>query len=368
MLCFEAQASFTGEKTVEIQCHGSLAVTSLLLEALSRIGGLRLAEEGEFTRRALENGRLDLAQVEGLADLIDAETAAQHRQAIGVMRGALSKRVGEWRRDLVRGMALIEVTIDFADEEVPTDVYPEVHAMVTRLREGLARELEGARAAERIRDGFEVAIIGRPNVGKSTLLNAIAKRDAAITSASPGTTRDVIEVRMDIGGLPVTVLDTAGLRETADAVEQIGVARAVERADRADLRVFLLEPDQVDIDDDIGWRKGDLVRRGKADTADGDISGVTGEGVSELLNAIEATLAVRAGKASSVIRQRHITSMRRAEVALDAAQDLLERGDEAHDLIAEDLRAAAAALGSVIGMVGNEAILDEIFSSFCLGK
>ena len=204
LIIFAKGASFTGEEVVEIQCHGSTAVVSALLRLLADLPNCRLAEPGEFTKRALENGELDLAQVEGLADLIEAETEAQRRLAARAMDGALSEKVAQWRHDLIRAVSLIEATIDFADEDIPTDVTPEVTALVTSVQTDLRAEIAGTFAAERIREGFEVAIVGPPNAGKSTLLNALAGRDAAITSEIAGTTRDVIEVRMDIGGLAVT--------------------------------------------------------------------------------------------------------------------------------------------------------------------
>ncbi|MCE8471849.1 50S ribosome-binding GTPase, partial [Rhodovulum sulfidophilum] len=222
-------ASFTGEDVVEFQCHGSPATVSALLSALGCIDGLRLAEPGEFTRRALENGVLDLAQVEGLGDLLEAETEAQRRQALRVLSGALGAKVDRWREALIRAAALLEATIDFADEDVPVDVTPEVTGLLDEVAASLRSEIDGVSVAERIRDGFEVAIVGPPNAGKSTLLNHLAGREAAITSEHAGTTRDVIEVRMDLDGLPVTFLDTAGLRESADEVETIGIARAVAR-------------------------------------------------------------------------------------------------------------------------------------------
>jgi len=226
VLSFDDGQSFTGEQVVEFQVHGSPAIVAALLSELGSLDGLRLAEPGEFTRRALENGQLDLARVEGLADLIDAETEAQRKQALRVFSGALGKKADGWRTDLIRAAALLEATIDFADEDVPVDVTPEVTALVSGVRGELELEAQGVKAAERIRDGFEVAIVGPPNAGKSTLLNALAGREAAITSSVAGTTRDVIEVRMDLNGLPVTFLDTAGLRETTDEVEAVGVQRA----------------------------------------------------------------------------------------------------------------------------------------------
>ena len=208
VLFFPAGQSFTGEDVLELHLHGSVATVNAVLRVLGDMPGLRIAEPGEFTRRALENGCLDLAQVEGLADLIDAETEAQRKQALRVLSGDLGKTAESWRSDLIRAAALIEATIDFADEEVPVDVTPEVEALLARVSSSLETEIAGVQTAERIRTGFEVAIVGAPNVGKSTLLNALAGREAAITSEYAGTTRDVIEVRMDLAGLPVTLLDT----------------------------------------------------------------------------------------------------------------------------------------------------------------
>ena len=241
VLTFTEGASFTGEQAAELHLHGATATVAAVLRVLGDMPGLRQAGPGEFTRRALENGNLDLAQVEGLADLIEAETEAQRKQALRVLSGEIGARAQGWRKGLIRAAALLEATIDFADEDVPVDVTPEVRTLIADVMTTLRAELAGYGASERIRDGYEVAIVGRPNAGKSTLLNALAGREAAITSEFAGTTRDIIEVRMDLGGLPVTVLDTAGLREAEDAVEAIGVSRALDRAEKADLRVFLLD-------------------------------------------------------------------------------------------------------------------------------
>lgn len=368
VLTFENGHSFTGENVAEFQVHGSTAVVVAVLDALSRIDGLRPAEPGEFTRRALENGRLDLAQVEGLADLIDAETEAQRRQALRVLSGDLGKRAECWRSALIRAAALLEATIDFADEDVPVDVSPEVTQLVTSVKRDLENEISGVSTAERIRSGFEVAIVGAPNVGKSTLLNALAGRDAAITSEVAGTTRDVIEVRMDLGGLPVTLLDTAGIRETEDTVESIGVERALVRAATADLRVFLVTGDDMP---DLPREPDDIVVQAKADLghAKGQgISGKTGLGVSELIAQITATLSARASGAGVATRLRHSQAMERGLSSLESALALLPRGEDTADITAEEIRTAIRALDSLVGRIDIENILDEIFASFCLGK
>ena len=241
VLGFAAPASFTGEDVVELQLHGGPAVVRSVLEALAGIDGLRQAEPGEFTRRALVNGRLDLAQVEGLGDLIAAETAAQQRLAVRMLDGALSRLGVAWGEELVRALASIEVGIDFADEELPAGLDAAAREGLGRVAASMDRELAGSRVAERIRDGFEVALVGPPNVGKSTLLNALAGREVALTSELAGTTRDVIEVRLDLDGLALTLLDTAGLRDPGERIEALGIERARRRAAAADLRVFLVD-------------------------------------------------------------------------------------------------------------------------------
>ena len=367
VLLFDQGASFTGEASVELHLHGSLGVIKATSQALAQMG-LRPAEAGEFTRRALENGRLDLAQVEGLADLIDAETEVQRRQALRVLSGAVGKRAEGWRKDLIRAGALVEATIDFADEDVPVDVTPEVLELIDGLLVDLRREIAGTGVAERVRDGFEVAILGAPNAGKSTLLNALAGREAAITSEIAGTTRDVIEVRMDLDGLAVTLLDTAGLRETLDPVEQIGIARAVSRAGAADLRVFLLDhPYEALL---IAPQQDDIVVQGKADMRPGAdaVSGRTGQGLDRLVARITAVLANKAASAGVMTRERHRFAMIRAVEAMESARYQVEDIGGAAELVALDLRRAARALDMLVGRVDTEDLLDEIFASFCIGK
>ncbi|ABG30148.1 tRNA uridine-5-carboxymethylaminomethyl(34) synthesis GTPase MnmE [Roseobacter denitrificans] len=368
VLAFKAPHSFTGEDVVEFHVHGSIAVVRTVLDALSDQDVARLAEAGEFTRRALENGKLDLSQVEGLADLIDAETEAQRRQAVRVLTGALGEKVEVWRSKLIRAAALIEATIDFADEDVPVDVTPEVTSLLEDVSSDVRTEVAGTHVAERIRSGFEIALVGAPNAGKSTLLNKLAGRDAAITSEIAGTTRDVIEVRMDLGGLPVTFLDTAGLRQSADEIETIGIERAIKRAQEADLRVFLSGPDERLLIEPL---EDDIRLTPKVDLAPGSqtgISGKTGQGIPELLEKIRSVFSERVSAVGLATHERHRLAMQRALEDLDNSFEALLRGPEFYDITAQELRSAIRALETLVGRIDAENLLDEIFSSFCLGK
>jgi tRNA modification GTPase len=329
-------------------------------------GGARLAEPGEFTRQALMNDRLDLTEVQGLADVIAAETETQRAAAMAVMGGAYAARIAAWRRDLIHAMALLEAVIDFADEEVPEDVMPEVRAVLSGLRAGLQAELAGASAARSLRSGFRVAILGEPNVGKSSFLNYIARSDVAIVTPIAGTTRDTLDHRVDLGGLLVIFTDTAGLRETRDAVEAIGVARATERAEAADLRLFLHDGRGIDALP-IRPRDGDLVIRTKADLdgAEG-ISTLDGRGIDALLTDIAERLGARASEAGHVSRLRDEAALTEALALID---HVLDAGlDAPPELAVEELRRAAHHLAVITGEVGVEAVLDDVFSSFCLGK
>ncbi|MFC7702656.1 tRNA uridine-5-carboxymethylaminomethyl(34) synthesis GTPase MnmE [Plastorhodobacter daqingensis] len=368
VILFPRGQSYTGEEVAELQLHGSPAIIRSVLAWLDQQPGLRPAEAGEFSRRALENGCMDLAQIEGLADLLEAETEAQRQQAQRVFAGEIGQRSEKWRSRLVRAAALLEATIDFADEDVPVDVAPEVSALIAEVQGELRQEVAGSYFAERVRDGFEVAILGAPNAGKSTLLNALARREAAITSAIAGTTRDIIEVRMDLDGLPVTFLDTAGLRDTEDEVEALGISRALARADSADLRILLVEGEAKP---QLALRPDDLVVRGKADLAPGQglsVSGKTGEGLQELTARITQILSDRAARPVTLTRARHRRAAEGAISALDRARDQLEQNLPHPELAAEELRSAIRALNALVGRVDVEDLLDEIFSSFCIGK
>ena len=369
ILRFERGSSFTGEEVLELHLHGSIAIRDAALGALARVPGCRMADPGEFTRRALENGRMDLTEVEGLAALIDAETEAQRKQAQRVLSGALREKAEAWRQALVEALAYLEVTIDFADEEVPVDVTPDVLTRLDGVLEDLSAEVDGSRIAERVRDGFEVAIVGAPNAGKSTLLNAIAGRSLAITSDVPGTTRDVIEAHMVLEGLPVTFLDTAGLRETEDTVEGLGVERTLARAADADLRVFLRSagdtPYRVDVGpDDIEiWGKADL-----NPAASPSVSGTTGAGLDDLLSRVSRVLADRAARVGVAIDVRHRNAIGVAHKALTEARAGMVEGTAESEIVAEHIRTALDQLDHLVGRVGVEDILDVVFSRFCLGK
>ncbi|QFS84727.1 tRNA modification GTPase MnmE [Roseivivax sp. THAF40] len=367
VLVFPEGQSFTGEAVVELQLHGSISIVRAVLDALGQIPGLRLAEPGEFTRRALENGRLDLAQVEALSDLIDAETEGQRQQALRVFSGALGEKVAKWRTALIKAASLLEAVIDFADEEVPEDVSADVSALLSEVSSGIEQEIAGISAAERVRLGFEVAIVGAPNVGKSTLLNALAGRDAAITSEVAGTTRDVIEVRMDLSGLAVTLIDTAGLRETDDLVESLGISRARERAAQADLRVFLRQ-DEVALE--MEPREGDLLYWTKADVTGrvDAISAKTGAGLDRVVSDITVALKDRAGSAGLATRERHRAAMRQSLEHLLVAAEIAGQGAETYDLAAEEVRIAIRRLEALVGHIDVENVLDEVFANFCLGK
>ena len=367
ILIFSKPYSFTGENVVEFHLHGSSAVVSSVIKLLCNFKGLRSAEAGEFTRCALENGKIDLAQVEGLADLIDAETDAQHKQAARIFNGALGEKTKEWRAKLVKAGALLVATLDFADEEVPEEVTPEVEKLINMVLSDLDKEIIGVQTAERIRSGFEVAIVGAPNLGKSTLLNYLVGRDAAITSNVSGTTRDVIEVKLDLRGLPVTILDTAGIRISDDKVEEIGISRALERSSLSDLRIVLTEDGEYPVG--LKKRDTDIICIAKDDQGNrGGVSGKTGAGIDRLKNNIWDILNDKAQYVGIATRERHKSSMVNAKKFLGNAVVSLRDGPEYYDITAEEIRAATSALDSLIGRIGVEDVLDEVFSSFCLGK
>jgi tRNA modification GTPase len=427
-LWFPGPNSETGEDVAELQLHGGRAVIAGVLGALGRIEGLRPAEAGEFTRRAFENGKLDLTAVEGLADLVMAETEGQRRQALRQLQGALGNRAESWRQRLIQALALVEARIDFSDEaDVPEDLLKPALTIARELTGEIAAALSGGSRGERLREGLTVAIVGPPNAGKSTLLNRLARREAAIVSPYAGTTRDVVEVHLDLSGLPVTLLDTAGIRETGDPVEMEGVRRACERAQAADLVLWVVDAGEPAAEknaaakgaakspDNAGAAPPAWLIRNKIDLIqdehrnelripsierseelfapnksltnidnkslthrnespiyksgrDFTLSATTGEGFGVLLDQLaryaEAFLA--GSESALVTRERHRRALEETLAALLRAQGADVAAKE--DLLAEELRIAARALGRLTGQVDVEDILDVIFRDFCIGK
>lgn len=380
VLFFPGPDSFTGEDVAEFHVHGGRAVVARVLETITGFEGVRHAEPGEFTRRAFLNGKLDLVETEALADLVNAETEAQRRFAVLNAEGVQSELYLGWRRRLIHARAMIEAEIDFADEDdVPGSVSDTVWSDVNVMIEEIDRHVAGFRSAEIIRDGFEVVILGAPNAGKSSLFNALARRDAAIVTDEPGTTRDILEVALDVEGMRIRVIDTAGLRETPGKIEAIGIEKARNRADGADL-VLLLE----DMLNPVGigelpvevpvlkvGTKLDLLGRSRVAGSDQRyeiaISTRDGSGIAELLRHIAGRAFTQIGVSGDILpsRLRHVELLKETRAFLTRAVG----GDIAgQELRAEELRLAADRLGRIVGAVDVEDMLDVIFSQFCIGK
>ncbi|MHC4040876.1 tRNA uridine-5-carboxymethylaminomethyl(34) synthesis GTPase MnmE [Bradyrhizobium sp. 23AC] len=385
VLWFPGPASATGEDVAEFHVHGGRAVLATLFAVISVIPNTRAAEPGEFTRRAFENGKLDLTEAEGLDDLIHADTDRQRRQALRQLRGLLGDRARDWRERIIEASALIEAGIDFSDEgDVPAELRAPAVKAIKALHDEITKVLAAQGHSERLREGLVVAIAGEPNVGKSTLMNQLARREVAIVSPHAGTTRDVIEVQLDLDGYPVTVIDTAGIRETDDPVEQEGVRRARARAEDADLVLWLVEGEQ-DVDPSAmrsSWTSGEGGRSGgpvwivrnKIDLSEGvvpprefGISASRGNGVPELVDALVKFASEFFGttEGALVTRARQRDLLVRTSESLRRSLDLVEDGEE---LAAEELRAAAYALGRLLGRVDVEDVLGAIFQKFCIGK
>ncbi|MCK8786036.1 tRNA uridine-5-carboxymethylaminomethyl(34) synthesis GTPase MnmE [Roseomonas sp. NAR14] len=375
LLWFPGPRSYTGEDAAELHLHGGPAVVAGVAAALGRLG-LRQAEPGEFTRRAFLNGRMDLTAAEGIADLVAAETPAQRRQALRQAEGGLAALYDGWTVRLTRLLARQEAAIEFVEEDLPADLDALVLAEAAALRGDIAAHLDDGGRGERLRDGVEVAIVGAPNAGKSSLLNALAGREAAIVSARAGTTRDVVEVRLELAGVPVTLADTAGLREAADEIEAEGIRRALERAGRADLVLAVFAADRApDAETLAQCRDGALAVASKTDLAAAPdrlgglvpvgVSARTGEGLSALRARLEARVREIAGlgEAPALTRPRHRAALGEAVAWLAEAE-----AAALPEVRAEALRAALRALGRLTGRVGVEAVLDSVFREFCIGK
>ena len=369
--------SFSGEDMLELHVHGGASVRAAVLTAILSVAGVRPAAPGEFSKRAFLNGRMDLTQAEAIADLVDAETVGQRRQALRQMAGALGGVFEDWRGRLLRALAHLEAVIDFSEEDLPADLAAEVRAVAAAVAAEMTVHLADQQIGERVREGLRVAVLGPPNVGKSSLINHLAARDIAIVSARAGTTRDVLEAHLDIAGLPVVMADTAGIRASGDDIELIGMARARAWAEGADLRVLVL--DRAGLDglqavapsaDVVVVNKADLgPRQGQVPEGALDLSVARGEGVDAFVTRLAELLEARVGQAGSVVmtRARHRDGIRAAADALAAFDAVL--GDEATvDLAAEELRAAVRAVGRVTGRVDVEDLLDLVFADFCIGK
>lgn len=388
VLFFAGPASFTGEDVAEFHLHGSRAVLGELFEYLGQAEGVRAAEPGEFSRRAFYNGKMDLTEVEGFGDLIDAETRAQKNQALVQAGGALARGYDRWRAALVKASALVEADIDFADQDLPEDLWKQAGPGIKVVAGEIAEHLADGHRGERLRGGYRVAILGAPNVGKSSLINLLARRDVAIVSDEPGTTRDVVEVHLDLGGFPVIIMDTAGLRESAGSVESEGIRRALKSAEEADLRVWMADsgtwPEAGEACKDrhhgdlLVWNKADEVEGFRLDrmVADGALVisakqeagiGAVIERLREIVEEDLGDLGVR--EMPGLTRARHRGEL---EATLASLTTLLERSAGPtgvdSDLLAEDLRQAIRSLGRLTGRVDVEEVLDHIFGEFCIGK
>lgn len=378
-LLFPAPQSFTGEDVVELHVHGGRAVAAALSDALVALG-LVPAEPGEFSKRAFLNGKMDLTRAEAIADLVDAETAAQRRQALRQLDGGLAALADGWRAELVRALALMEAVIDFSDEGVPESLVDGVVASVAALIADMDDHLVQGSRSERLRDGIHIAILGAPNAGKSSLLNRLAGREAAIVSAQAGTTRDIIEVHLDLHGWPVVLADTAGLRDAAEEIEAEGIRRALARAEAADLKLAVFDagllPDwdaptrsMVDGDAIVVLNKGDVAAGTLPAELDGHpavaVSARTGDGLDRLLAVLEAEVAARYAvtAAPALTRARHRAAVEECVAALRRFTPQAEI-----ELATEDLRLAAAAIGRITGRVDVDELLDVVFREFCIGK
>ncbi len=369
---FNAKSSFTGEESIEIHAHGSIAVMKLLNEALITIDNLRLAQPGEFAKRAFINGKFDLTAAEGLADLIDAQTSAQHAQAIRQLGGGLEKIYNQWRSDLLKIMSLLEAYIDFPEEEIPDDVINDIETTIRVLSKKIQDHLSDNNRGERLRSGLKLAIIGAPNVGKSSLMNFLLKREAAIVSKIAGTTRDIIEGHLDIGGYPIILQDTAGIREgSIDEIEQIGINKSKQALNEADIKILMYDGsesndfDLKDLGDNtiIVFNKMDLTDKIHSNVI--NISAKTGQNVDKLLERVHQLSEKLASpsEAPQITRARHRAQLSKALEALDAF-------DVNKDLVlaAEDIRMTIRYLSNITGAISVDEVLGEIFSNFCIGK
>ena len=370
VVCFDKNKSFTSEKMAELHIHGSLIVIKTVMEALGKIPFLRQALPGEFTQRALENNKLSLTQVEGLSDLMQAETEFQQQQALNTYTGYTGKRVQEWKNSVIKILSLIEAAIDFYEEVEELDLISHISEPIISLEKELKEEIKGFNFSETVRSGFIVAIVGKPNSGKSTLINYLAKRNLSITSKISGTTRDILELRYNLDGIPVIFLDTAGIRKSKNQIEKIGIFNTLKRANKAHLRVILAEQNEDLICLGLKTSPSDIILRPKGDLQglEPSISGKTGKGVENLLQLIKGNLISKKQKSSVINRVRHLEKV---NICLDYISNIKEfvSNDKIElELIANELRGIIVNFDGLLGFVDTETVLGEIFSNFCIGK
>ena len=370
VIFFEKGKSFTGENMVELHLHGSHIVVKTVLESLSELNYLKQAEAGEFTKKALENNKLNLFEVEGLSDLLVAETEAQQKQALNTYSGVMSKKIEGWKNIITKMLSLVEASIDFSEEVNNNDIVNSIRPYLKDLQKELNSEKDGFKAAESIRDGFEVAFVGKPNVGKSTILNRLARRNLSITSEISGTTRDIIELRFNLNGIPITFLDTAGIRYTKNKIEKIGVSNTIDRVNNSDIRVFLTENKEEIKSYGVNFLDSDLIIRPKGDIfgSEPSISGKTGKGFDFLLERLKVNFQKKIKQASLISRTRHLEKVVWSLKHLKKIATHMDNDCFEIEIIAEEFRNILRNFDGLLGLVDTEDILGEIFSNFCIGK
>ncbi len=372
VIYFNANNSYTGEDMVEFHIHGSNAVIKNLSDILTNKFNISIAKPGQFTRRALENNRIDLSQAESILDLIESETKEQQKQALKLLSGAASNKTKQWRDKILRALALAEVMIDFSDEDVPKNTRADINDQVLVLLDLFKKELINYKSSELVRDGYDVTIIGKPNVGKSSLLNYLAGKQKAIVSEYAGTTRDIIELSLDLNGHRVNFFDTAGIHQSEDLVELIGIERTVEKARNSNMRIFLLENNDLVEDFDLKVEPNDLLLKAKADIVEHasyrGVSGKTGKGVQEMLDLISINVKNATFGDSILINERHHNIIKNAYSSLLIVQQELNKADIQIEIVAEHLRITISQLDLLVGKINVEDVLGSVFSAFCIGK
>ena len=370
VVSFEESKSFTNEKMAELHIHGSIIVIKTVMETLSKMPFLRQALPGEFTQRALENNKLNLTQVEGLSDLLQAETEYQQKQALDTYTGKTNKKIIKWKKDVLKILSLIEANIDFYEDVDDTDIIKKVTKSILCLEKDLIKEKKGFKFSESLRSGFFVSIVGKPNSGKSTLINKLAKRNVAITSRISGTTRDIIELRYNLDGIPIVFLDTAGIRKSKNKIEKIGISKSLKKANKSHLRVILSENIEEVLS--LGLKKSslDIVLRPKGDLkgSEPSISGKTGKGIENLLQQIKEKLYLKKTTSTVINRTRHLERVNVCINYINNIKELVSRDIIELELLANELRGIILNIDGLLGLIDTESMLGEIFSNFCIGK